>query len=116
MNALLLPTLAVSHAVSSPAPSSAQSEATSVILHPDPAVRNPESTDHTVHPNSHASMMSDPSSFSTSEITRRALEQQGLLHKLTDALSSPIPHGPDGEQEGDLDFEDKIVGYVSWIS
>lgn len=63
-----------------------------------------------VHPNSHASMDSDPASTSTSALTREALEQRGLLDALVGALVSPLPHGPDGEQFGDADFEEKIVG------
>jgi len=62
-----------------------------------------------VHPNSHASMLRDPSSMSTSGITLKALEDHGLLRALLNALTSPVPHGKDGESEGDPDFEEKVV-------
>ena len=57
-------------------------------------------------------MVADPASSSTFGLVQQALEQDGLLSALVDALVSPIPHGADGEQEGDLDFEDKIIGCV----
>lgn len=95
-----------------PTPSTAAGGETSVVLHPDPAVHASEPAQQTVHPNSHASMIADPASFSTSGLVQRALEEKGLLQGLIDALVSPTPHGADGEQEGDAEFEDKIVGYV----
>ena len=57
-------------------------------------------------------MDSNPASVSTSDLTREAFEQRGLLDALVNALVSPLPHGPDGEQSGDADFEEKIIGYV----
>lgn len=54
-------------------------------------------------------MLADPSSISTSDLTLHALETQDLLPTLIDALVSPLPHGPDGESEGDLEFEEKIM-------
>lgn len=63
----------------------------------------------TVHPNSHASMVADPSSYSTSPSAVRALEERGLLQTLISSLASPVPHGPDGETEGDADFEEKVL-------
>lgn len=54
-------------------------------------------------------MVADPTSLSTSPLTLRAMEEEGLLQSLIDALTSPLPHGPDGESEGDSDFEAKIV-------
>ena len=55
-------------------------------------------------------MIADPSSASTSEFTIDALENHGLLQALIDSLISPVPHGPDGEAEGDPEFEDKVIG------
>lgn len=69
----------------------------------------PVSQPQTVHPNSHASMVSDPSSFSTSPPTVQALEQNGLLSTLVSSLATPVPHGPNGESEGDADFEEKVL-------
>ncbi|KAM5532526.1 hypothetical protein V8D89_013813 [Ganoderma adspersum] len=63
-----------------------------------------------VHPNSHASMVRDPSSYETSPPTIAALEAYGVLHALVAAVASPVPHGPDGESEGgDPDFEEKVL-------
>jgi hypothetical protein len=62
-----------------------------------------------VHPNSHASMLSDPSSKRTSTATLKALREHRLLAALISALTAPTPHGSDGESEGDIDFEEKIV-------
>lgn len=58
-------------------------------------------------------MLADPSSFSTSESTCDALEQRGLLKALIDALVAPLPHGPDGDSEGDPELEEKIIKCVS---
>ncbi|OCH92567.1 nucleotide exchange factors-like protein [Obba rivulosa] len=63
----------------------------------------------TVHPNSHASMLSDPSSFVTSPATAKAFEAHGIADAMISSLTSPTPHGPDGEQEGDADFEEKAI-------
>ena len=54
-------------------------------------------------------MLANPQSFSTSELTKNALESEGLLDALIGALVSPTPHGPDGEQDGDEEFEDKVI-------
>ena len=62
-----------------------------------------------IHANSHASMLSDPSSKWTSPITLNALHEHGLLAALISALTAPVPHGDDGEIEGDVDFEEGIV-------
>ncbi|EMD30899.1 hypothetical protein CERSUDRAFT_120241 [Gelatoporia subvermispora B] len=62
-----------------------------------------------VHPNSHASMLANPASFATSSAALRAIEAHGIVPALISALTSPTPHGPDGEQEGDADFEEKVI-------
>ncbi|TFK92156.1 nucleotide exchange factors-like protein [Polyporus arcularius HHB13444] len=69
----------------------------------------PVSQPQPVHANSHASMLSDPSSFSTSQPTVQALEQNGILSSLVSSLATPVPHGPNGESEGDADFEEKVL-------
>lgn len=67
------------------------------------------SSSNLVHPNSHASMLMDLSSISTSDITLKALEGQGLLKSLINSLTAPVPHGKDGELSGDVDFEEKVL-------
>ncbi|KAI0651140.1 armadillo-type protein [Trametes meyenii] len=108
-----------STAVSAPTPSPAASQA--LTLHPSstsPAAPTPAaapnaspalSPSQTVHPNSHASMVSDPSSASTAAATADAFARAGLLRALVSALAEPVPHGPDGEREGDADFEEKVL-------
>lgn len=118
LNALLIPTSPSqppSSAATSTAPTAPQGSSntsTAVTLHPTASTTTsaPESNIQTpIYPNSHASMLADPSSASTSELTKEALESHGLLEGLVGALTSPVPHGPDGEIEGDKDFEDKII-------
>ena len=62
-----------------------------------------------VHPNSHAEMTADPTSFSTSPITLKAFEEHEILNLLVSSLLSPIPFGPDGDREHDADFEEKVI-------
>jgi hsp70-interacting protein len=66
-----------------------------------------------VHANTHASMVADPRSTDTSTPTCKALESHGIRKALVESLVHPVPHGPDGEAEGDLDFEEKAVACVS---
>ncbi|KAI0920623.1 hypothetical protein AcW1_002308 [Taiwanofungus camphoratus] len=80
--------------------------ATSVTLHP--SAEQPSQND-IVHPNSHASMQLDPSSYSTSPTTLKAFQEHGLLQTLISSLTNPVPYGADGESEGDLDFEEKVT-------
>lgn len=54
-------------------------------------------------------MISDPSSTTTSPLAVKALEERGLLRALVRALTSSVPYGQDGESEGDMDFEEKVV-------
>lgn len=72
-------------------------------------LRTPNSSSAPIHPNSHASMISDPSSTMTSQFAMKAMEDRGLLQALVRALTSPVPYGPDGELDGDPDFEEKIL-------
>ncbi|KAJ3557631.1 hypothetical protein NM688_g1371 [Phlebia brevispora] len=112
LNALLIPTTPL-HAPPPPAPTASQSGERSVIVHPDAAVHEAESSATAVHPQlPMRPMIADPSSISTSPLALRALEEDGLLQALLDALTSPVPHGPDGESEGDPDFEAKIVSVL----
>jgi hypothetical protein len=75
-------------------------------------LHTPSSQTGLVHANSHASMISDPSSTETSPTTFKALRQQGLLAALISALTTPIPHGLDGEDERDFDLEESILRFV----
>jgi len=117
LNSLLIPTSPPSASAQTPqraaaAPSAgAQSTAREVILHPtaEAESQRQEPTSSPVHPNSHASMLSDPSTIATSPATVAAFEERGMLQALISALTSPTPHGADGEKEGDADFEEKIV-------
>ncbi|KAI0799606.1 nucleotide exchange factor Fes1-domain-containing protein [Irpex lacteus] len=122
LNAILIPSAPVqprpapTPTSTAPAPSTTaapSSTSTSVVLHPTASAENAApsgpNVQTPVHPNSHASMLADPSSASTSELTIDALENHGLLQVLIDSLVSPVPHGPDGETEGDPEFEDKCL-------
>ena len=62
-----------------------------------------------VYANSHASMLSDPSSTNTSPATMKALLDHGLLTALVSALITPTPYGADGEHEGDIQLEANIL-------
>ncbi|KAI0339130.1 nucleotide exchange factors-like protein [Trametopsis cervina] len=119
LNAILIPTTPLaSRSTSNNAPSSdpaASNNTTSVVLHPTAASENSDtapSVQTPVHPNSHAAMLADPSSFSTAELTIDALENYGLLQVLVNTLASPMPHGPGGEIEGDAELEDKVIGVL----
>ena len=54
-------------------------------------------------------MLSDPDFFSTSQITKQALECHAILPALVHSLISPVPYGPDGDSEGDSDFEENVI-------
>lgn len=81
-------------------------------------VHTPSSTNAPVHPNSHAPMLSDPSSVSTSPIAIEALQRESepggpsLLDALISALVEPVPFGADGENEKDVEFEGNIARLV----
>ncbi|THH12431.1 hypothetical protein EW146_g7706 [Bondarzewia mesenterica] len=83
--------------------SSSNTSSNSATLHTSDAPDAP------VHPNSHASMLSDPTLTATGLPTFRALREHGLLPVLIRAFTSPTPHGADGESEGDVDFEEKVA-------
>ncbi|KAG0706248.1 armadillo-type protein [Suillus ampliporus] len=75
----------------------------------------PSSANAPVHPNSHASMLSNPSSISTWSITLAALQNEStsegssLLDALVSALTEPVPFGPDGEKDKDEEFQENII-------
>jgi hypothetical protein len=67
-----------------------------------------------VHPNSHASMLADPTSTNTAPETLRAVRAHGLLPVIVRELTEPTPYGPDGDEgDGcDADLEEKLVRCV----
>ncbi|KAG6872328.1 hypothetical protein C0995_010749 [Termitomyces sp. Mi166 len=71
---------------------------------PDASVREP------IHANSHAAHVSNPNRTSTSALTASALQTHGVLMTLVRALTSPLPHGEDGDvAEPDVAFEEMGV-------
>ncbi|KAH9922216.1 nucleotide exchange factors-like protein [Fomitopsis serialis] len=102
LNTLIIPTTHVSQPA--PAPS-AGSNSTGLAIHSS----DTQPPSGPVHPNSHASMLSDPSSISTSPAALKALEEHGILQSLVSAVTSPVPYGPDGESEGDADFDENVI-------
>ncbi|KAF7968306.1 hypothetical protein HWV62_2396 [Athelia sp. TMB] len=56
----------------------------------------------TVYPNSHASMLSDPNSASTSAVTLSAFKEKGILDSVISALVDFVPFGADGDGNADL--------------
>jgi hypothetical protein len=70
-----------------------------------------------VHPNSHASMVADPSSTDTAPETLRAVRAHGLLPVIIRELTEPTPYGPDGDEGdgGDADLEEKLMRCVLLI-
>ncbi|KAI0791034.1 nucleotide exchange factors-like protein [Abortiporus biennis] len=119
LNALLIPnstadlTSQTQPSLAAPSTSAPTSTSTSLVVHPTAAQpENVPQTQNVVHPNSHMSMLLDPTSYSTSEATRAALEEHGILNALVDGVVSPVPYGPDGESEGDHDFEEKTMSVL----
>ena len=100
LNSLLTP--------SSPASAATTTSAGSRIHSGPPQAAAP------VHPNSHASMLADPTSVDTATETLRALRAHGLLPVLVRELTEPTPYGPDGDEgDGcDADLEEKLIRCV----
>ncbi|KAG2151100.1 armadillo-type protein [Suillus bovinus] len=98
LNTLLLPT----------------SSSSEVNLQPNMSLPTSENAPPQVHANSHASMLSDPSSVSTSALTLAVIQNEGeqggsLLDALISALIEPVPFGVDGEMDKDDEFQENIV-------
>ncbi|KLO18653.1 nucleotide exchange factors-like protein [Schizopora paradoxa] len=70
----------------------------------------PTNANTPVHPNSHASMTVE--STDTSTITAEAVKMHGIADVVVNSLVNPVPHGEDGDQEGDLDYEEKAVRFI----
>ena len=67
-----------------------------------------------VHPNSHASMVADPTLADTATATLRGLRAHGLLPVLMRELTEPTLYGPEGDEgDGrDADLEEKLIRCV----
>ena len=67
-----------------------------------------------MHPNSHASMVADPTTADTAPETLRAVVAHGLLPVIVRELTEPTPYGPDGDEGdgGDADLEEKLMRCV----
>ncbi|KAG6335817.1 hypothetical protein ID866_3275 [Astraeus odoratus] len=78
-------------------------------------MHTPLSANAPVHANSHASMVSDPESASTTSATMEALQRESrtegssLMDSLVSALVEPVPFGPDGECEKDTEFQENLL-------
>lgn len=63
-------------------------------------------------------MLRDPSSVDTAPATLKALREHGVVGRAVEGLVRVVPWGDDGEMgadeegEGDVDFEEKVVGWV----
>ncbi|KAG1775646.1 hypothetical protein EV702DRAFT_972673, partial [Suillus placidus] len=75
-----------------------------------------ETAPHTIHSNSHASMLSDPSTVSTSALMLTVIQEEGedgkggsLLNALISALIKPVSFGVDGEMDKDDGFQENVV-------
>jgi hsp70-interacting protein len=108
LNTLLVPSSPVDALPSQTQASGSTSGSTSTTLHHESQNAN----QGPVHANTHASMVSDPKSVDTSTATLAAFRDQGILKALVDGLTHPLPYGPDGDTESDVDFEEKVVGYA----
>jgi hsp70-interacting protein len=108
LNTLLVPSSPVDALPSQTQATGSTSGSTSTTLHHESQNAN----QGPVHANTHASMISDPKSVDTSTATLAAFRDQGILKALVDGLTHPVPYGPDGDTESDVDFEEKVVGYV----
>ncbi|KAG1829253.1 Fes1-domain-containing protein [Suillus variegatus] len=85
-----------------------------VNLQPNISLPTSEDAPPPIHVNSHASMLSDPASVSTSALTVAAIQEEGeqggsLLDALISALIEPVPFGVDGEIDKDDEFQENIV-------
>ena len=86
--------------------STTTSQPSSARLHGG-GVSEPSTESQAAHPNSHASMTVE--SAATAPIALRALHDHDFIPNLVQGLVNPIPHGANGDQEGDADFEEKLI-------
>ena len=50
-------------------------------------------------------------STDTASAAISALQNRGIAKDLVQCLVNPLPHGEDGDLEGDVDLEEKLVRY-----
>jgi len=75
-----------------------------------PAIHSSATADQPVHPNSHASMMTAPSSTATSASTFQSVQEHGLLSAVVSSIVDPVPYGEDADQtDADPDYEEKAI-------
>ncbi|KAH8114825.1 nucleotide exchange factors-like protein [Phellopilus nigrolimitatus] len=103
----LLSSLLLSSAFTPSSPSA--SDPSGVRMH-GTGIQNNDEPQQPDYPNSHAGMTSE--STATAEITSAALQEHGITADLVQGLVNPIPHGKDGDEEGDADLEEKLVRYL----
>lgn len=90
------------------------SPSSQVNLQPNISLPTSANAPPPIHANSHASMLSDPSSVSTSALTLAAIQEGeegslSLLDALILALIEPVPSGVDGEVDRDVEFQENLV-------
>ncbi|KAA1474088.1 nucleotide exchange factors-like protein [Dentipellis sp. KUC8613] len=101
LNSLLIP---ISEAA--PAQRQAGTTATGATLHPSDSQATPSFA------NSHLAMARDPLSANTAPVALKALKDHELLKALVRALVTPTPHGANGDEEGDVDLEERIAALL----
>lgn len=99
LSSLLIPSAPSESPIALPESSNTRLHGTAV-----PGASNPQQPEH---PNSHAGMTEE--STATSGMTSAALQEHGILGDLVQGLVNPVPHGKDGDHEGDADLEEKLV-------
>lgn len=111
INALLLPNVPAVQQTSLPAPLELTAPPDGPIQPPGltntGATALPESSNHdaTVHLPQHVAV--EPTS--TTDLARAALQRYQVIPVLVDSLTSPLPHGPDADQEIDSDYTEKAA-------
>ncbi|KAG6831635.1 hypothetical protein H0H92_008712 [Tricholoma furcatifolium] len=81
-----------------------------LLLPSSPASSASSNLREPIHDNSHAVHLSDPGRTSTSALTASALQAHGVLSRLVQALTNPLPYGEDGDQtEPDITFEETTI-------
>lgn len=79
----------------------------------DTSSSSPSSQSATIHSNSHASHLKDPSIAATSPLTVEAMKKHAITDAVIESLVNPVPYGDDGDQdEVDEDFEGRCIRYV----
>jgi len=115
LSSLLIPSLA---STNEPAPPNAlriggtadASSSASIppnILSPD---QRPAAPNDPIFANSHSAHLQNPSRHNTAQLTLAAFQIYNILDAVISALTTPLPHGDDGENtDPDADFEEKAI-------